>query len=190
MAVIEKKAGVSCTEERGDLKVWDIAVRLFHWFLVFAFTIAWITGDEWDRVHEAAGYIVAGLVGLRILWGFLGSRHARFADFVYSPKSIFNYLRETLHHNAKRYLGHNPAGGAMVIALLISLFAATASGILMTTDAFWGVEWVEEIHEAIVNFVLFLVFLHVAGVIHSSFVHRENLVRSMINGRKRRGSDQ
>ena len=167
------------------VKVWDIAVRLFHWSLVISYAIAWASADEWDRLHEMAGYMIAALVGFRLIWGIIGTRHARFLDFVYSPSTVLAYLRDSLAGRAKRYLGHNPAGGAMIIAMLIFLTAATASGIAMTTSAFWGVEWVEEAHEAIATFTLLLVGFHLAGVVFSSITHHENLVSAMITGYKK-----
>lgn len=167
------------------VKVWDPYVRVFHWSLVASFAIAWLSAEEWDLVHEYAGYIVAGLIGSRILWGLIGTRHARFSDFTYRPTIVLRYLGDSLKLKAKRYLGHNPAGGAMVIALLLSLFGVSITGILLTTDTFWTAEWVEEIHEASANLALGLVILHIAGVIFSSIEHGENLVRSMITGTKR-----
>ncbi len=166
------------------VKVWDPVVRVFHWSLVTAFFTAWISAEEWDRVHEWMGYLVLGLITVRILWGIIGARHARFADFVYRPSTILAFLRDSTHLRAKRYLGHNPAGGAMVMALLACLAAVSATGIMLTSDTFWGVEWVEELHEFIVNLTLGLVGLHIAGVVVASLEHRENLVGSMITGWK------
>jgi cytochrome b len=166
--------------------VWDPLVRVFHWSLVVAFVVAWATGDELKRVHEIAGYTIVGLVAVRVLWGLVGSRHARFADFVYRPSEVVRFLGDTLRLRARRYLGHNPAGGAMVIALLITLAATSVLGVLMTTDAFWGVEWVEEAHEFSANLAIALVGVHLLGVFVACLEHRENLVAAMITGRKRR----
>ena len=111
-----------------EVKVWDPLVRLFHWSLVAAFTIAYLTEDDWQTLHVWAGYIIAGLITFRLLWGFVGPQHARFSDFIFSPTAISAYLKDMLSLRAKRYLGHNPAGGAMVLALLLSLAATTLSG--------------------------------------------------------------
>ena len=180
-------AGVHATPEtnRKTVRVWDSFVRIFHWSLVTLFAFAFATGDEWEKPHEIAGYVIAGLVAARIAWGFVGPRHARFASFVHGPGTVLGFLRSSLALKAPRYLGHNPAGGAMVIALLAMLIVITGSGYAMTTNMFWGVDWVEELHEAAVYLTLGLVVLHVAGVILASVEHGENLVRSMITGRKR-----
>lgn len=167
------------------IRVWDPFVRLFHWSLVGLFVFAFATGDEWDAAHELAGYVIAGLVGARVIWGLVGSRHARFSDFVHRPSTILAYLRDSVFLKAKRYVGHNPAGGAMVIALLAMTAIIAGSGYAMTTDMFWGADWVEEVHEAAVYSTLVLIALHVGGVVLASLEHGENLVRAMFTGRKR-----
>ena len=167
------------------VKVWDPFVRLFHWSLVALFVIAYVTGDEIEKVHIAAGYAIAGLLALRIVWGFIGPRHARFTDFVRSPREAHYYLRDALLLRARRYIGHNPAGGLMVIALIVMLAGTCATGYLLTTDAYWGSEAMEEVHGALANATVALIVLHVLGVLVASFEHRENLVKAMVTGRKR-----
>lgn len=167
------------------IKVWDPFVRVFHWSLVALFVIAYVTGDKVERVHIAAGYAVAGLLALRIVWGFIGPRHARFADFLRSPREVLAYLRDALLFRALRYIGHNPVGGLMVITLIVMLAGTCLTGYLMTTDAYWGSEVLEEVHGAMANTTLALVMLHVLGVLVASFEHRENLVKAMVTGRKR-----
>jgi cytochrome b len=167
------------------VKVWDPFVRVFHWSLATLFLVAYATGDEVERVHIAAGYAIAGLIALRVVWGFVGPRHARFSNFVRSPRAVLAYLRDVALLRAPRYLGHNPAGGAMIIALLVMLAGTSITGYMMTTDAFWGAKWVEEVHEAFANLTVGLIVFHVLGVLISSFEHRENLVKSMITGQKR-----
>lgn len=171
-----------------EVKVWDLALRLFHWSLLASFTFAWVTADEWDRAHELAGYAIIALLVFRLFWGFAGSRYARFGSFFYGPKAVISYLKDIRAGKPKRYLGHNPAGSAMILALLIGLICISASGYAMTTNMFWGVEWVEELHEIAANLTLMLAGLHVAGVLYSSFKHRENLALAMITGRKRRSN--
>jgi cytochrome b len=160
-------------------------VRVFHWSLVALFVIAYVTGDEIEKVHIAAAYATAGLLALRIVWGFIGSRHARFGDFVRSPRAALRYIRDTLLLRARRYVGHNPAGGLMVIALIVMLAVTCLTGYLMTTDAYWGSEAMEEVHGALANATVALIALHVLGVLAASFEHRENLVKAMVTGRKR-----
>lgn len=111
-----------------EIKVWDPLVRIFHWTLVAAFTTAYLTEDEWQDLHVLAGYTVAGLVAFRLIWGFIGPKHARFSDFVFSPSTVIGYLKDMVAFRARRYIGHNPAGGIMVVALLFSLAMTTLSG--------------------------------------------------------------
>ena len=166
------------------VRVWDLAVRIFHWSLVTSFAVAWLA-EEGESLHEIAGYAVLGLVAFRLLWGFVGTVHARFADFVPSPSVLIGYLRAMLAGRARRHIGHNPAGGAMIVVLLVMLALASGSGWLMTTDRFWGENWLEDAHEILSELTLVLIALHVAGVLISSIAHRENLVVAMITGRKR-----
>ena len=166
------------------VKVWDLFVRVFHWSLVLLFAIAYLTDDEVQRVHIVTGYAIAGLLGARIVWGFIGPRHARFDDFVHSPRAMFAYVRDALLLRARRYVGHNPAGGLMIVALLVMLTATCISGHMMTTDSYWGSKAMEEIHGALANATVVLIMLHILGVLVCSFEHRENLVKSMVSGHK------
>jgi len=205
-----------------QVKVWDIVVRVFHWTVVVAFFVAYVTEDDLLTLHVWAGYTVGAVAFLRILWGFVGPRHARFTDFVYRPAVAWRYLGELLLFRARRYLGHSPAGGLMVVALLAGLLATVWSGLELyavdknagplaessppvqlvqvgkpllyvngdetsdrpgsgeNSDSVW-----EEVHELLADLVLILVVLHITGVLWASLAHRENLVRSMVTGRKR-----
>ncbi|MGE4219456.1 MAG: cytochrome b/b6 domain-containing protein [Alphaproteobacteria bacterium] len=167
-----------------DVKVWDPLVRLFHWGLVASFATAWLTAESWDEVHEWAGYIAGALVAFRLVWGLVGPRYARFSQFVRSPAGVRGYLMAMLRRREPRYVGHNPAGGAMVVALLLGMAGTAATGWMLTLDAFWGSGLVEDVHETLANLLLVLVSLHVLGVIYASLRHGENLVRAMIDGRK------
>ena len=167
------------------VKVWDPFVRVFHWTLLTLFVIAFVTGDEVEGVHIAAGYGIAILLALRLVWGVIGSPHARFSGFVRSPLKVLAYLRDVASHKAPRHLGHNPAGGAMIVALLTALIGTAVTGYMMTTDAYWGARWVEKLHEIFAHGTLALAGLHVLGVVVSSLLHRENLVKAMWTGRKR-----
>jgi len=180
------------------VRVWDPLVRMFHWILAASFLIAWLSGGEWLELHVAAGYVILGLVLIRVVWGVVGTRHARFADFVYSPSIILAYLKDVIAVRARRYLGHNPAGGAMIVVMLVSLtlavvsglvlygykeFSGPLSGLLVNAPAGLG-GVLKESHEFFANFTVLLVVLHLAGVVLTSVHHGENLVRSMINGYK------
>lgn len=165
--------------------VWDPFVRVFHWSLAGLFVFCFATGDVWEQPHEWAGYAIAALVVSRVVWGLFGPRHARFSDFVFRPSIILGFLRDSLHFRAKRYLGHNPAGGAMVLALLGSMAVICATGVMMGMDAFWGEAWVEDLHVAASWGAIALIVLHIGGVVLASIEHRENLVRAMLTGRKR-----
>jgi cytochrome b len=160
------------------------------------FAVAYLTEDDLLTVHVWAGYLVGVLIVARVIWGFVGPRHARFSDFLYDPASTLRYVRELILLRAKRHLGHSPGGGAMVVLLLVLLAATVATGIVVyggeqqagplagmfTKDT--G-EAIEEVHEVIANITLAFVLAHVAAVVLASFAHRENLVRAMVTGYKR-----
>jgi cytochrome b len=166
-------------------RVWDIFVRVFHWGLAASFVVAWATGDDWKALHLWAGYAAAALIAMRLVWGVIGTPHARFNDFVKSPLVVARYLKDVVTGREARYLGHNPAGGAMILALLATLIGVCVSGWLLTTDTFWGSEMMEDLHETLANLALVLVGLHIAGVVWASLRHHENLVRAMVTGQKR-----
>jgi cytochrome b len=211
------------------IRVWDPVVRIGHWALVFAFFTAYFTEDDFLTQHVWAGYVVGAIICLRLLWGFVGTKHARFKDFVRSPATTLQYIGDLIAHRAKRFLGHNPAGGAMIIALLVSIAGTVSSGLMIYAieeDAGPLADWVadssvpsgipilissafadddsedegehvdeareefwEETHEIFANLALFLVGLHIAGVLFSSYAHKENLIKSMVTGRKRCGPE-
>ena len=210
------------------VEVWDILVRVVHWTVAVAFFVAYFTEDDLLSLHVWAGYTVGVLVALRVLWGFVGPRHARFADFLFGPVTTWRYLVELIGFRATRHLGHSPAGAAMVFALLAGLAATVWTGLeLYAVEenagplAAWTTEspraaadrppplaraaendddereggsergenpaeefW-EDLHEALANFMLVLVVLHIGGVLLASLAHRENLIRAMLTGRKR-----
>ncbi|MES9906198.1 MAG: cytochrome b/b6 domain-containing protein [Sedimenticola sp.] len=186
-------------QSSGWLRVWDPLVRIFHWSLVGAYAIAWLTEDHFLTLHVWAGYTIMGLLLFRLLWGLVGSRHARFSDFVKRPATVIAYMKDVAAFRAKRYIGHNPAGGIMIVALMLMLslsiltglaaygaeeFSGPLAPLFLDLPHFWG-ELLGEVHEFFVNITLLLVFFHLVGVVLSSFQHQENLVRSMINGMKR-----
>ncbi|MBK8164185.1 MAG: cytochrome b/b6 domain-containing protein [Gammaproteobacteria bacterium] len=209
------------------VKVWDILVRVFHWSLVTLFIVAYLTSEEENPWHIYSGYVVLGLIAFRVIWGFVGTRHARFSDFLYSPSTVYAYLNSVISRHPRHYLGHNPAGGWMIMALLAGLFVISISGLKLYAieegkgplagDSSLisyaqadegeededsgagergegrhddgekpGEEFWEELHEISTNVTLLLIALHIAGVIVSGRLHRENLVKAMITGKKRR----
>jgi cytochrome b len=165
--------------------------------MALGFFVAYFTEDDLLSLHVWAGYVVGVVVALRIAWGLVGPKHARFSDFLYRPAEVAAYLHNLALRRGRRYLGHSPAGGAMVIVLLIGLLATVGSGLVpyaledqagplagLIGSARGGDLW-EEAHEVLANLMLALVGLHVAGVLLASQVHRENLIKAMVTGRKR-----
>jgi cytochrome b len=167
-----------------NIPVWDVFVRIFHWSLVLSVFGAFFFTEAGEKPHEIAGYLALGLVGARVLWGFAGTQYARFSQFVPAPKALAAYTRALAKQQEPRYIGHNPAGAVMVLALLAAVLVAGISGWMLTTDAYFGEAWVEALHTAISNALMVLVGLHVGGVIYTSWRHSENLVRAMFTGRK------
>jgi cytochrome b len=168
--------------------VWDPFVRVFHWLLVAGFAANYFElVREGKLAHQVIGYVVLGLVAARILWGFVGPRHAQFSSFIARPSEVLQYIGDMLAHRSRRHVGHNPAGAAMVLALLAAAILVGLTGWLSTTDWFFGSDFMEEAHEILANLMLALAGLHILGVIHASWRHRENLVKSMVTGRKRGG---
>ena len=153
-----------------SIRVWDPFVRVFHWTLLALFVVAFVTGDEIKGVHIAAGYGIVFMLTLRLVWGVIGPRYARFSSFVRSPRQVLAYLRDVASFKAPRYLGHNPVGGAMIVALLTALIGTAVTGYMMTTEAYWGAKWVEKLHEALAYGTLALAGLHVFGVVVSSLL--------------------
>jgi cytochrome b len=167
------------------VRVWDVPVRVFHGLLALSFAGAWLTAESerWLAVHVTLGYTVAGLVVFRLLWGMVGTRHARFSDFVRGPAAVARDLHSLLQGRPGHHAGHNPAGGWAILALLGLSMVTVLLG--WATLQHLGGHAVEEAHEAVASLLLAVVGVHVAGVLLSSWLRRENLVRAMITGRKR-----
>lgn len=200
------------------IKVWDILVRLFHWSLVLFFILAYLTGEgDLETMHALIGYAIAALIGFRLVWGIIGTKYARFSNFICRPSEVKAYLKSLMSRHPKHYIGHNPAGGLMVIIMLVALslitwtgletYAAEGKGPLANISievnsahaddhhGSWnggrgGGEFWEEVHEFTVNLMLMLIFVHIAGVIISSLLHGENLPRAMLTGRKKVKEDE
>jgi cytochrome b len=168
--------------------VWDIPTRLFHWLLAGSFAVAYLTAEAegWENVHYTAGFTLLGLIAFRLVWGLVGSRYARFSEFCYGPSAVLAYIK-SLRSNPRHFIGHNPLG-SMAVLLLLGLGIATASsGWLMYLS---GSDWLEEPHELFANAMLALVGLHIAGVIISGKLHKENLARAMVTGLKEGSAEQ
>ncbi|MEQ1560568.1 MAG: cytochrome b/b6 domain-containing protein [Methyloglobulus sp.] len=181
------------------IKVWDLPLRVFHWLLVAGFFVAYLTEDDLLTVHVWAGYLVAGLLLFRLVWGFVGTEYSRFSNFLCSPTQALAYVKGLFELKTKRYIGHNPAGAAMIVLLLVSLIltvltgfavygADQAAGPLASIGSSNEKLW-EETHEFFANFTLLLVAFHVLGVAVESYIHRENLARAMVSGYKKTTSD-
>lgn len=183
---------------QSSTKVWDPLVRIFHWLLVSAFFTSYLSAEESDQLHILSGYLIISIVVGRVLWGFIGSTHARFKDFIVSPKTAINYFLTLVQRKHPRYLGHNPAGAIMILMLLGSVTATCFTGMLVlgieehtgplaswVQSMGWHDEVVEELHEFFANFTVLLVFFHVSGVIVESMLHKDNLIKAMFTGNKR-----
>lgn len=171
--------------------VWDRLTRWAHWLLVLSVSLAWLSTVVfgWTALHRPAGYAAIGIVIIRSIWGFAGGHYAKFRQFVYRPAQVHRYVLQVMRGAAPRYLGHNPLGGWMVIALLAAVLCAGITGWMFITDRFWGMPRVHFLHNLFAWIVLALAMLHLVGVIHASRAHRENLVAAMFNGKKLRGKD-
>jgi cytochrome b len=170
--------------------VWDLPTRLFHWLLALSFAGAFLTAESerFRDVHVLLGYTVLALIGFRLVWGIVGTRYARFSSFAFSPARVIAYLKSFLSRSPQHFTGHNPAGSWVIYGLLLLGLVSGISGYATYNEI--GGDWLEELHEGASNTMLALVVVHVAGVIVSSLLHRENLVGSMISGYKRGDAEQ
>ncbi|MCW1995101.1 cytochrome b [Bradyrhizobium diazoefficiens] len=167
------------------IAVWDLPLRLWHWALAICVLAAWFTPTVFDRLHRIVGYTVLGLLAFRLVWGFWGSRYSRFRMVGVRLSAAPGYLWNLRRGMTGRYIGLNPAGTLMLVALLASLAVSTITGAMSVTVTFFGVWWVEDAHHYSSDAVIVLVVLHVVGVVLMGILQRENLTRAMITGRKR-----
>mgnify|MGYP001765647671 CR=1 FL=1 len=163
---------------------WDWPVRIGHWLMVGGFILAWLTSESESLrlVHALAGATVMAVAAFRLVWGVIGTRTARFSDFVRGPAAVRTYLLGLLRLQPAHFTGHNPAGGWAILLLLGFALLAGASGWAIYNDL--GGHWLEELHEGLAALMLLVVFTHLAGVISGSVLHGENLVRAMLSGYK------
>lgn len=168
-----------------DVAVWDPLVRLIHWSLAFAILLNGAITDDESKLHEWVGYVALGLVGLRLIWGIIGPRHARFSTFPPSLPASISHVGSLLADAGKVHLSHNPLGALMAYNLWLTVIALGVTGYMMTTVRYFGIDWVEDLHELAFDWLLISVALHVAGVGFDSRRSGVNLIRAMITGRKR-----
>ncbi len=166
------------------ITVWDPLVRIFHWSLAGLFLTNALLDDPETALHRQIGYAVLALVVFRLVWGFVGPRHARFADFPPDTAGALGQLRDMATGRRHAHVGHSPLGALMIYNLLATLLVVCGSGWLMTTDTYWGVKWVGELHELAVNWAEFSVILHITAVFLESLRLNVNLPASMISGTK------
>jgi cytochrome b len=167
------------------VEVWDLPLRLWHWLLAGFVLVAWFTPNVHDGLHRFAGYTVIGLLAFRLVWGVYGSRYSRFRMVRARLRAAPRYLLNLRRGITGRYIGLNPAGTLMLVALLLTLAISTISGAMAVTVTFFGIWWVEDTHAYSSDIVMVLVVLHVAGVVLMGTLQRENLIRAMFTGRKR-----
>jgi len=185
--------------QENDVKVWDILVRLFHWSLVVTFFICFITEDS-SQLHIYSGYLIIMLITVRLVWGFIGTEYARFSNFLVMPGVAIQYLKDIVKNKNKRFLGHNPAGAAMIIVLITTIVITCVTGVVLyavedhsgplafmfTGENEFLEDLLEEVHEFFSNFSVVLIILHISGVIIAGKQHNENLIKSMFSGKKKR----
>jgi cytochrome b len=165
--------------------VWDLPLRLWHWALAAGILAAWFTPTVYDRLHRIAGYTVLALLAFRLVWGFWGSRYSRFRMVGVRLRAAPGYLWNLRRGMTGRYIGLNPAGTVMLVALLLAIAVSAITGAMSVTVTFFGIWWIEDTHAVASDAVIVLVVLHVLGVVLMGLLQRENLIRAMITGRKR-----
>jgi len=167
------------------VQVWDLPLRLWHWILAVLVLVAWVTPNAYDRLHRLAGYAVIALLAFRLIWGFCGTRYSRFSMLGVRLRATPRYIWNLRRGITGRYIGLNPAGTVMLVALLLLLAVSAITGAMSVTVSFFGVWWVEDTHAWTSDAVIILVVLHLAGVVVMGLLQRQNLVRAMLTGRKR-----
>ena len=165
--------------------VWGRSTRLLHWTLAVSMIASFVTHEGGGRWHEWTGYVALAAASLRVLLGFFASGMWRFSGFLRGVGATLDYARAVLQRREPHFLGHNPLGGWMVVALLVDAILVGATGWLYVTDRFWGLQWLEELHGALGHLLIPLFVLHVAGVVFTSIRQKENLAAAMVHGRKR-----
>lgn len=173
-----------------SVPVWDPLVRIVHWTVALGIVVNGFFTDAESTLHEQIGYAVLALVILRLIWGMVGSRSARFSAFPPNPMAAMRHARTLLVRRRETHLSHNPLGALMAYNIWGTLLVIAATGYMMGTVRYFGVDWVEEVHEVAFNWLLMSVVLHVAGVLLESKLSGIPLVRAMLDGKKRVSNDQ
>lgn len=166
--------------------VWDRFVRLFHWTLVSCVLVNYFVLNDGKTLHQWIGYLAVTLVLARIVWGFIGSRHARFSDFFPTPARLWRHIRQLKAANPERHWGHNPLGALMILALISLVLGLGVTGWMQTLDAYWGEEWLQDVHELLGNVLIGLATLHALAAIIMGRLERTRLIRAMFTGVKER----
>lgn len=165
--------------------IWDPLIRIFHWSLAATFLLNYFVTEEGGRNHEWVGYTAVGLLAVRIVWGFIGPRNARFSSFFPTPRRVRHHLAELRDGHISAEEGHNPLGGAMVLLLMALMLSLGVTGYMMEEiDVFFGEEWLEELHETLANITLIAVVVHVSAVVLMQRRFGIDLVRPMVTGRR------
>ena len=174
----------STETENTTVKVWDWPVRVFHWTLAASVLGAFVTGEneDFERLHQTLGWVAAGSIAFRVVWGLIGTRYARFREFVRGPAQVWAYVKSVRSGQAQHFVGHNPLGAIAVIVLMVLVGLSVYTGWLLTADDV--AEWLEDAHEIAANTLITVVLVHVIGVLWGSRTHGENLLKAMLTGRK------
>jgi cytochrome b len=172
------------------IRIWDAPVRVFHWLLVLSFAGAYLTAESetWRLLHVTLGYTLGGLLVFRLVWGVVGTRYARFSNFVRGPAAVIQYLKSIKARQPEHHLGHNPAGAVAIVLLMALGLGLTATGYTTYNDL--GPGWVAELHDLLANAMVLVIIGHLVGVVTASLQHKENLVRSMVTGFKTGPAEQ
>ena len=174
----------STETENTTVKVWDWPVRVFHWTLAASVLGAYVTGEseDFERLHHTLGWVAAGLIAFRVVWGLVGTRYARFSEFIRGPAQVWAYIKSLRSGQPQHFVGHNPVGAVAVILLMgLTALSIYTGWLALAEDA---AEWLEEAHEIAANTLITVVLVHVIGVLWSSRTHGENLLKAMLTGRK------
>ena len=181
---------MNTSNQKQSVLVWDFPVRVFHWLLVISFAGAWLTSESESQqmIHYAFGYSACAVVLFRIVWGLVGTRYARFTQFIKGPVETIQHIKALLTRHRQSELGHNPAGALVMIALMLFILLIGLTG-YWSVKEFLG-DFMSEAHEAIASVALWIVIIHIAAAVIMSFLQKENLIKSMVTGKKQGSPEQ